>query len=89
MTTRVKSYGQLEAEVYSLERQIEFYQTELDNLIGQYAKVAAAEREVCAKAIERARLDMDGSLGLTHETDFIATRITDFLAARIRAMRQI
>lgn len=85
----VKSYEQLEAELFSAEKQVEFYRSELENLIGQYAKVAAAEREVCAKTIERARLDMDGSLGLTHETDFIATRITDFLAARIRAMRQI
>lgn len=46
--------------------------------------VAAAECEACANAVERARLHMDGSLGLTHETDFIATRITDFLAAQIR-----
>lgn len=44
-----------------------------------------AEREACAKAVERARLHMDGSLGLTHETDFIATRVTDFLAERLRA----
>lgn len=51
--------------------------------------IAAAEREECAKTVERARLDMDGSLGLTAETDFVATRITDFLAARIRALRQI
>jgi predicted 2-oxoglutarate/Fe(II)-dependent dioxygenase YbiX len=54
-------------------------------------KIAAVEAqrdallEACAKAVERARLHMYGSLGLTHETDFIATRITDFLAAQIRA----
>lgn len=53
------------------------------------ALIAAAEREACAKTVERARLHMDGSLGLTHETDFIATRITDFLAAQIRAREKL
>ncbi len=49
------------------------------------ALVAAAEREACAKAVERARLQIDGTFGVTHQTDFIATRITDFYVATIRA----
>lgn len=32
-TYRVKSYGQLEAEVFSLEQQVAFYQTELENIV--------------------------------------------------------
>lgn len=48
------------------------------------ALVAAAEREACAKTVERARLQLDGRHGITNETDFIATRIVDFLAAQIR-----
>lgn len=59
--------------------------TTLDEIERFAALVAQAEREACAKTVERARLHMDGSLGLTHETDFLATRITDFLAAQIRA----
>lgn len=48
-------------------------------------KAVAAEREACAKAVERARLQIDGAFGVTHQTDFIATRITDFYVATIRA----
>jgi len=48
------------------------------------ALVAAAEREECAKVIERARLQLDGEQGLTTETEHIATRIVDFLAATLR-----
>ena len=51
--------------------------------------VAAAEREACALEVERARLHMDGLLGLTASTDFVASRVTEFVAARIRALRQI
>ena len=29
----VKSYEQLEAELYSLEKQVEFYQTELEGIV--------------------------------------------------------
>lgn len=57
----------------------------MDLIVTVVLEAVEAEREACAKAVERARLHMDGSLGLTHETDFIATRITDFLAAQIRA----
>lgn len=85
----VPTYGQLEQEVAALRDEAAFYKEELEQVLRSVAKVAAAEREECAKTIERARLHMDGSLGLTNQTDFIATRITDFLAARIRAMRQI
>lgn len=46
--------------------------------------VAQAEREACARTVERARLQLDGRHGITNETDFIATRIVDFLAAQIR-----
>lgn len=53
------------------------------------AVIAAAEREACARHIERCRLQIDGSHGVTPETDHIATRITDFMAASLRAMRQI
>lgn len=56
----------------------------MDLIVTVVLEAVEAEREACAKAVERARLHMDGSLGLTHETDFIATRITDFLAAQIR-----
>lgn len=49
------------------------------------AEVAVqAEREACAKTVERARLQLDGRHGITNETDFIATQIVDFLAAQIR-----
>lgn len=51
--------------------------------------VAAAEREACAMELERSKIHMDGILGLAASTDFIASRVTEFLAARIRAMRQI
>ena len=44
----------------------------------------ADEREACAKTIERARLQLDGRHGLTAETDYIATRIVEFLAAAVR-----
>ena len=46
--------------------------------------VVAAEREECAQTIERARLRLGGEHGLTNETDHIATRIVDFLAAAVR-----
>lgn len=32
-TSRVKSYGQLEQEIRSLEEQVSFYQTELENAV--------------------------------------------------------
>ena len=56
----------------------------MDLIVTVVLEAVEAEREACAKAVERSRLHMDGSLGLTDETDFIATRITDFLAAQIR-----
>lgn len=84
-TQVVSTYSQLEQEVAALRDEAAFYKAELEGVLRLVAKVAAAEREECAKTIERARLDMDGSLGLTNQTDFIATRIVDFLAARIRA----
>jgi hypothetical protein len=33
MTIRVKTYGQLEAEVFSLEKQVEFYRSELEGAV--------------------------------------------------------
>lgn len=51
--------------------------------------VAAAEREACALEVERSSPNMDHILGLAASTDFIASCVTEFLAARIRAMRQI
>lgn len=33
LTSRVKTYGQLEAEVFSLEKQVEFYCSELEDAI--------------------------------------------------------
>jgi hypothetical protein len=81
----VPSYGQLEQEVTALRDEAAFYKTELEEVLRAATNVAAKEREMCAKTVELARLDMDGSLGLTNQTDFIATRIVDFLAARIRA----
>jgi hypothetical protein len=81
----VPTYSHLEQEVTALRDEAAFYKTELEEVLRAVANITAKEREECAKTIERARLDMDGSLGLTNQTDFIATRITDFLAARIRA----
>lgn len=43
-----------------------------------------AEREACAKIIERARLRLGGEQGLTSHTDHVATRVVDFLAAQVR-----
>ncbi len=43
------------------------------------------EREACARTVERARLQLDGRQGLTYETDHIATRIVEFVAAAVRA----
>tara|TARA_R110000868_G_scaffold318686_1_gene579401 strand:- start:176 stop:412 length:237 start_codon:yes stop_codon:yes gene_type:complete len=71
--------------VLALRDEAAFYKEELEQVLRSVAKVAAVEREECAKTIERARLDMDGILELTASTYFIASRITDFLAARIRA----
>lgn len=48
--------------------------------------VAEHERERCACTVERARLQLDGHQGLTHETDHIATRIVDFLAEQVRSI---
>ena len=45
----------------------------------------AEEREACARTVERARLQLDGRHGLTNETDQVATRIVEFLAAAVRA----
>lgn len=50
-----------------------------------WVRGVAAEREACAKAVGRARLQIDGAFGVTHQTDFIATHITDFYVATIRA----
>lgn len=33
MTTRVKTYGQLEAEIHSLEKHVEFYRSELESAV--------------------------------------------------------
>ena len=48
-------------------------------------EAAEHEREACARTVERARLQLDGRHGLTNETDHIATRIVEFLAAAVRA----
>ena len=48
-------------------------------------QAVADEREACARTVERARLQLDGRQGLTAETDHIATRIVEFLAAAVRA----
>lgn len=46
--------------------------------------IRSEERERCARLVERERLQLDGSHGITPETDYIATRIIDHLAAKIR-----
>ena len=46
--------------------------------------IRSEERERCARLVERERLQLDGSHGLTAETDHIATRIVNHLAAKIR-----
>ena len=46
----------------------------------------AAEREECAMELERSKTHLDGvRLELAASTYFIASRVTEFLAARIRA----
>jgi hypothetical protein len=56
----------------------------LKRKIGDLDVIRSEERELCARLVERERLQLDGSFGLTPETDFIATRIVDHLAAKIR-----
>ena len=49
------------------------------------AAAIAAEREACAMELERSKTHLDGILELAASTYFIASRVTEFLAARIRA----
>ena len=51
----------------------------------QLGEAVLAEREACALEVERARPHMDGILELNASTYFIASRVTDYLAGRIRA----
>jgi hypothetical protein len=56
-----------------------------DHCLHCLRQALADEREACARTVERARLQLDGRHGLTNETDHIATRIVEFLAAAVRA----
>ena len=60
--------------------------TRLD-LLERFADlVAAKEREECAMELERSKTHLDDvRLELAASTYFIASRVTEFLAARIRA----
>jgi len=58
----------------------------IEGQMRQFAElVAAAEREECAKAVERSVLYIDGSHGVSDRDWHIAERVTAHCAAAIRA----
>ena len=57
-----------------------------ENLLERFAElVAAAEREECAKAVERSVLYVDGSHGLSDRDCHIVNCVTEHCVSAIRA----
>jgi hypothetical protein len=80
-----KIEGLREANEAFAKRQ-EWWTERMFELEKQLGDAVLAEREACAMELERSKTHLDDvRLELAASTYFIASRVTEFLAARIRA----
>lgn len=80
---RIRRGGAMKDWIKELCPEIAEWQAEL--IAEAVQKAVKEEREACARTVERARLQLGGEHGLTNQTDHIASRIAEFLAAAVRA----